>query len=145
MGDPRIRDSHPREGYLRILGSANEGVDIILGMQWLYSLGVTIVDWKNLTLIFSDKDKQICIKGDPSLTRSRVSLKNLMKTWEEHDHGFLIDCRSIAVASLNETVHEESGTSCETERLITTILYQLMSLTGQRSCHLDEAPNITYI
>ncbi|KAA0054210.1 ty3-gypsy retroelement transposase [Cucumis melo var. makuwa] len=84
MGDPRIRDSHPREGYLRILGSANEGVDIIL--------------------------------GDPSLTRSRVSLKNLMKTWEEHDHGFLIDCRSIAVASLNETVHEESGTSCETER-----------------------------
>lgn len=28
------------------------GVDIILRMQWLYSLGVTEVDWKNLSLTF---------------------------------------------------------------------------------------------
>ena len=91
-------------------------------MQWLYSLGVTVVDWKNLTLTFSNKDKQICIKGDPSLTKSRVSLRNLLKMWEEHDHGYLIECRSIAVASINETDHEERGTSCETKGLITTVL-----------------------
>ncbi|KAA0054961.1 Transposon Ty3-I Gag-Pol polyprotein [Cucumis melo var. makuwa] len=50
------------------------GVDIILGMQWLYLLGVTVVDWKNLTLTFHDNnDKQICIKGDPSLTKARTA------------------------------------------------------------------------
>ncbi|KAA0066460.1 uncharacterized protein E6C27_scaffold21G005610 [Cucumis melo var. makuwa] len=30
------------------------GVDVILGMQWLHSLGVTIVDWKNLTFTFTN-------------------------------------------------------------------------------------------
>ena len=98
------------------------GVDIILGMQWLHSLGVILVDWKNLTLTFTGNGQQICIKGDPSLTKSRVSLKNLLKTWEDQDHGYLIECRSIAVASINETVHEERGTSCETKGLITTVL-----------------------
>ncbi|TYK11164.1 Transposon Ty3-G Gag-Pol polyprotein [Cucumis melo var. makuwa] len=35
------------------------GVDVILGMQWLYSLGVTVCDWKNLTLTFYDNEKSI--------------------------------------------------------------------------------------
>ena len=79
------------------------GVDVILGMQWLYSRGVTVVDWRNLTLTFHDNERQVCIKGDPSLTKSRVSLKNLIKTWEEHDHEYLIECRSIEMAMLNRT------------------------------------------
>ncbi|KAL0539604.1 hypothetical protein IC582_023820 [Cucumis melo] len=83
------------------------GVDIILGMQWLYSLGVIVCDWKNLTLTFHDNGKQICIKGDQSLTKARVSLKNLMKTWKDHDCGYLIECRSIEVFELNELVVEK--------------------------------------
>ncbi|TYK29890.1 peroxidase 64 [Cucumis melo var. makuwa] len=47
------------------------GVDVILGMQWLYSLRVT-VDWKNLSLSFSCEGKQINIKGDPNLTKARI-------------------------------------------------------------------------
>ncbi|KAL0546676.1 hypothetical protein IC582_016588 [Cucumis melo] len=46
------------------------GVDVVLGMQCLHSLGVTVVDWKNLTLTFSSEGKQISVKGDPSLTKS---------------------------------------------------------------------------
>ena len=38
------------------------GVDVILGMQWLYSLGVTTVDWKNLLLTFSVDGKLVNIK-----------------------------------------------------------------------------------
>ncbi|KAL4030271.1 hypothetical protein IC575_008507 [Cucumis melo] len=95
------------------------GVDVILGMRWLYSLGVTICDWKNLTLTFYDNEKQICIKGDPSLTKARVSLKNLVKTWEEHDHGYLIECRSIEVAK-SITSHKEERE--ETEEKLLPIL-----------------------
>ncbi|KAL0545306.1 hypothetical protein IC582_015184 [Cucumis melo] len=59
------------------------GVDVVLGMQWLHSLGITVVDWKNLTLTLSSEGKQISIKGDPSLTKSRISLKSMIKTWVE--------------------------------------------------------------
>ncbi|TYK28591.1 gypsy/ty3 element polyprotein [Cucumis melo var. makuwa] len=38
------------------------GVDVILGMQWLFSLGVTTVDWKNLSLTFSVDGKSVNIK-----------------------------------------------------------------------------------
>ncbi|KAA0041992.1 Ty3/gypsy retrotransposon protein [Cucumis melo var. makuwa] len=95
------------------------GVDVILGMQWLYSLGVTVCDWKNLTLTFYDNEKQICIKGDPSLTKARVSLKNLMKTWEKQDHGYLIECRSIEIVELNELmVHQKEEREVTEEKLI---------------------------
>ncbi|TYK03261.1 peroxidase 64 [Cucumis melo var. makuwa] len=76
------------------------GVDVILGMQWLYSLGVTTVDWKNLSLTFSDDGKSMNIKGDPSLTKARISLKNMMKNWGDKDARFLIECRSIEVKAV---------------------------------------------
>ncbi|KAA0039183.1 ty3-gypsy retrotransposon protein [Cucumis melo var. makuwa] len=71
------------------------GVDVVLGMQWLYSLGNTEVDRRNLTMTFLHQGKKILIKGDPSLTKARVSPKNMMKSWEESDQGFLIEFRSM--------------------------------------------------
>ncbi|TYK06549.1 transposon Tf2-1 polyprotein isoform X1 [Cucumis melo var. makuwa] len=86
------------------------GVDVVLGMQWLHSLGITVVDWKNLTLTFSSEGKQISIKGDPSLTKSRISLKSMIKTWVEQDEGFLIECRAVQV----HTENEQSSTAATT-------------------------------
>lgn len=54
------------------------GVDVVLGMQWLHSLGITVVDWKNLMLTFIAEGKQVSIKGDPSLTKSWISLKSMI-------------------------------------------------------------------
>ncbi|TYK30579.1 ty3-gypsy retrotransposon protein [Cucumis melo var. makuwa] len=61
------------------------GVDMILGMQWFHSLGVTEVDWKKLLLTFYHQGKKIMIRGDPSLTRTQVSLKNVMKSLGAED------------------------------------------------------------
>ena len=46
------------------------GVDVILGMQWLYSFGVTEMDWKNLIMSFSQENSKVIIKRDPSLTKA---------------------------------------------------------------------------
>ena len=66
------------------------GVDVILGMQWLYSLETTEVDWKNLILTFIHQGKKVIIQGDSSLTKARVSLKKMMKTLGEENQGFLV-------------------------------------------------------
>ena len=34
------------------------GVEVVLGMEWLYSLGITEVDWRNLTLTFTHQAKR---------------------------------------------------------------------------------------
>lgn len=59
------------------------GVDVILGMLWLYSLEMIEVDWKNLTMTFVHQGKKVIIRGDPSLMKTKVSLKNMMGTWGE--------------------------------------------------------------
>ena len=37
-------------------------------------IGVTEVDWRKLTLTFIQNEKNVVIRGDPSLTKTRVSL-----------------------------------------------------------------------
>ncbi|KAA0039020.1 ty3-gypsy retrotransposon protein [Cucumis melo var. makuwa] len=107
----QLKDWTVREDFLPLkLG----GVDIMLGIQWLYSLRVTVVNWKNLTLSFSSLGKQVCIKGDLSLTKARVSLKSMMKSWGEKDEGFLIECHAIEVEGLfrNESYAFSFGSVC---------------------------------
>ncbi|KAA0046073.1 Transposon Ty3-G Gag-Pol polyprotein [Cucumis melo var. makuwa] len=100
------------------------GVDVILGMQWLYSLGVTIVDWKNLSLSFVAGGKEVKIKGDPSLTKARISLKNMMKHWEEMDSGFLIECRSLQVRTVEGEEYCLLNTEAVSKGLISSVIKQ---------------------
>ena len=71
------------------------GVDAILGMQWLYSLRTTEVDWRSLRLTLSNQGKKIVIQGDRSLTKAIISLKKMMKMMGEKDQGFLVECRAL--------------------------------------------------
>ena len=59
--------------------------DVIMGVQWLHSLGVTEVDWRKLVMTFQHERKTIVIKGDPSFTKTRESLKTMMKAWATND------------------------------------------------------------
>ncbi|KAA0055700.1 Ty3/gypsy retrotransposon protein [Cucumis melo var. makuwa] len=85
------------------------GVDMILGMQWLHSLGVTEVDWKRLVLTFHHQGKKVVIRGDPSLIKTRVSLKNLMKTWGADDQGFLVECRTLECGKMEDEQEQGRG------------------------------------
>ena len=46
-------------------------------------------------MTFMHHGRKVIIKGDPSLTKTRVSLKTMMKTWEGPDQDFLVECRAM--------------------------------------------------
>lgn len=66
-------------------------VDLVLGMQWLNSTGTMKVHWSSLTMTFCVGEKQIVLRGDPTLIKVECSLKTLKKTWNEEDQGFLLE------------------------------------------------------
>lgn len=56
-------------------------IDVILGMQWLYILEVTEVDWRALTIRMAMGNSHVTFKRDPTLTKSKVSLKRMVRGW----------------------------------------------------------------
>jgi len=55
------------------------GVDVILGVAWLLTLGDVKVNWKTLTMNFCINGQQVQIRGDPKLSRTLVTSKTLKK------------------------------------------------------------------
>ena len=52
--------------------------------------------------------KKIIIKGeDLSLTKTMVSLKSMMKTWNTKDQGYLVECRAMEGRVSMEEIHTE--------------------------------------
>lgn len=62
--------------------------DVILGIQWLETLGMTHMNWKIQVMKFSLGKKIITLCGDPSLGKSLVSLK-AMRTIKHEGSGIL--------------------------------------------------------
>lgn len=56
-----------------------KSTDVIIEIQWLFTLGVTKDDWRYLTMAFEVDGKAFTLKGDPTLCKSLVSLKTIIK------------------------------------------------------------------
>ncbi|XP_073151826.1 uncharacterized protein [Henckelia pumila] len=63
------------EGYLFDLG----GIDLILGVDWLRTLGDIMLNWQKMQMQFSWEGRTVVLHGDPTLNRSVVSLKSIVK------------------------------------------------------------------
>ncbi|KFK40792.1 hypothetical protein AALP_AA2G041600 [Arabis alpina] len=69
------------------LGSA----DAILGIQWLASLGDMKCNWKLQKLSFMVGEKEVELRGDPSLCCSPISMKGLWKALDREGQGVIIE------------------------------------------------------
>jgi Reverse transcriptase (RNA-dependent DNA polymerase)/Retroviral aspartyl protease len=69
--------SHLFTTYLFILDL--EGSDVVLGVQWLETLGPILTDWSQLTMEFTYNGNNIHLQGDSSLLAQAISPATLHK------------------------------------------------------------------
>ena len=65
--------------------------DVILGMKWLATLGKVQVDWKSLAMRFNVGGMMVTLQGDPSLSKTLVTLKAMMKALKDIGEGVLLE------------------------------------------------------
>lgn len=61
--------------------------DVILGMQWLGTLGNMKISWKLLTMKFRMGETLRVLKGDFGLSKAGIPLKTMVKTLQREGHG----------------------------------------------------------
>ena len=66
------------------------GSEVVLGMDWLSSLGKIQADFKEMTLQWKEGGKLWEIMGDPSLCKARASWKATLQVLKEDGEGYMI-------------------------------------------------------
>ncbi|KAL9444267.1 hypothetical protein AB3S75_017449 [Citrus x aurantiifolia] len=69
--------------------------DAILGVQWLETLGMTHTNWKTQVMKFRLGNESVTLRGDPSLGKTLVSLKAMMRTIKHEGAGILVECNQF--------------------------------------------------
>ncbi|XP_013615209.1 uncharacterized protein LOC106428065 [Brassica napus] len=72
--------------------------DVILGVQWLDTLGETRVNWKLQRMKIKMDGEWVLIQGDPSLHSAGVSLKSIWKTMEREGEGVIVEFGGLQAA-----------------------------------------------
>lgn len=88
------------------------GVDAILGVAWLQTLGEVKVNWRTLTMTFHHQGRNLEIRGDPSLSKALISSRALMTIAEVEAMAMLW---LVEKKSCVETRTEKSQLSIEEE------------------------------
>lgn len=72
-------------------------VDIILGIQFLETLGEMRVNWKLQTMKIPIEGKLFALQGDPGICSSEVSFKALKKVLDHQELSVVVECRGVEV------------------------------------------------
>ena len=67
------------------------GTDVVLGMDWLASLGKIVADFEKLTLEWKKEGVRNYNQGDPTLYRAQSSWKAILKVLKNEGEGYFVD------------------------------------------------------
>nr|GMD91953.1 peroxidase 64 [Ipomoea batatas] len=101
------------------------GVDLILGIAWLETLGDVKANWAKLTMEFTIGDIPVQLVGDPSLARLPISLSSLDKI---EDTAY---CWLLWELSLSPNIQAASEISAVQKSQLTERLQQHQHIFGE--------------
>ena len=79
------------------------GVNIVLGMEWLSSLGEIRANFKELMIKIPLGSSYHVLKGEPELARALASFKSIMKAIKNEGQGFFLEYETLAKEKVHDT------------------------------------------
>jgi hypothetical protein len=73
------------------------GVDVVLGVKWLQSLGTLALNFQDIFMIFSSYGKEIELKGIQGKPSKVISSNNVTKLLKGGHHGVITQLCSLEV------------------------------------------------
>jgi hypothetical protein len=73
------------------------GVDVVLGVQWLQSLGTMALNFQELFMRFSSEGKEIELRGIQGKPSKVISSNNMTKLLKKGHHGVIAQLCSLDV------------------------------------------------
>ncbi|KAF1882979.1 hypothetical protein Lal_00003161 [Lupinus albus] len=67
-----------------------KGIDVVLGLEWLASLGEVKADFGKLELTLRKGGTEYKLQGDPALTKTQLSLGAFMQVLKEEGEGLML-------------------------------------------------------
>ncbi|KAI5404875.1 hypothetical protein KIW84_051874 [Lathyrus oleraceus] len=65
------------------------GIDVVLGIEWLKTLGDTTTNWKQQTMSFWNEKRWVTLKGQEGCRKSPVALQNILSKPRPHMQDLL--------------------------------------------------------
>ncbi|XP_019459980.1 PREDICTED: uncharacterized protein LOC109359744 [Lupinus angustifolius] len=81
-----------------------EGVDVVLGLEWLAGLGEVRADFGKLELTLRRGEEVHTIRGDPALTKTRVSFGAFMQLLKGEGEGLWLHCSESESSLVNSSL-----------------------------------------
>lgn len=66
------------------------GTEMVLGMDWLASLGNIEANFKQLVIKWNEGGQKVSIRGDPSLCKDQASWKAMIKAIQDEGEAFML-------------------------------------------------------
>ena len=73
--------------------------EVILGYQWLATLGESHMNWGAMTMRFNLGNIRVWLQRDPSLYKTQVSLRSMVRTIQQEGQGILLDFGQYTVTN----------------------------------------------
>lgn len=83
--------------------------DVILGVQWLETLGTVINNWKTQIMQFESNGRTVTLVGDASLVKSRVSLKAMIRSLRMEKEGYFVECNVVEKTQTEDKEKKPTG------------------------------------
>ncbi|MCI20857.1 hypothetical protein A2U01_0042020, partial [Trifolium medium] len=91
------------------------GIDVVLGMEWLKTLGDTIINWKQQTMSFWSLGKWVTLKGEGGCKQSSVALQSILGKPKPKKQGGMWEIEGVEPRVVREVSKPESPHLMEEE------------------------------